>query len=196
MPLVRRPPPPVEPVPAAEDPGAGAAERRWAAARAAADAKDITLLAGALANEDDTRVREAIFTGLARIGTRESAAVLLDYLRSDDAGLRTGAIDALRAMPDAARIHLPALLADPDVDVRLLSCELARGLPASEAGRLLCDLLDRESDKNVCAAAIEVLAEVGDARALPSLRRCAERFAGDPFVVFSIKVATDSIGRP
>ena len=47
-------------------------------------------------------MREAIFTGLARIATAESAAAVVPYLRSDDASLRTGAIDALRAMPKAA----------------------------------------------------------------------------------------------
>ena len=73
----------------------------------------------------------------------------------------------LRAMPEACRPHLPALLADTDADVRLLSCELVRGLPDEEANRLLCDLLERETEKNVCAAAIEVLAEIGRPEALP-----------------------------
>ena len=89
---------------------------------------------------------------------------------------------------------MPRLLADPDSDVRLLSCELVRGLPEGEANRLLCDLLERETEKNVCAAAVEVLAEIGRPEALPALARCAERFAGDPFLAFGIKVATDRIG--
>ena len=77
-------------------------------------------------------------------------------------------------MPQACRPHLPALLADSDADVRLLSCELARGLPDDEANRLLCDLLERETEKNVCAAAVEVLAEIGRPEALPALARCAD----------------------
>jgi HEAT repeat protein len=167
------------------------------AVRAAAERPDgAALLASALEGESDPRVREAIFTGLARIGSAESAAAVLPCLRSDEAGLRTGALDALRAMPDAARAHLSTLLADPDPDVRLLSCELTRGLTDSEANRLLCDLLDRETEKNVCAAALEVLAEIGNADALPALERCAGRFASDPFIAFSIKVATDRIVQP
>jgi HEAT repeat protein len=138
-------------------------------------------------------VREAIFTGLARLASPESAAVVVPYLRSDDANLRTSAVDALRAMPAACRPHLPALLADSDADVRVLSCELARGLPDEEANRLLCDLLEREPEKNVCAAAVEVLAEVGRPEALPFLARCGSRFAGDPFMAFSLKVATERI---
>ena len=77
-----------------------------------------------------------------------------------------------------------------------MSCELARGLPDEEASRLLCDLLERESEKNVCAAAIEVLAEIGRPEAVPSLVRCGARFAGDPFIAFSIKVATKRIAAP
>jgi HEAT repeat protein len=80
--------------------------------------------------------------------------------------------------------------------VRLLSCELARGLPDGDANRLLCDLLDVEAEKNVCAAAVEVLAEIGRREALPFLTRCAQRFDGDPFVTFSIKVAMDRIMAP
>jgi HEAT repeat protein len=162
--------------------------------RAAAERPDgLALLAKALVHESDSRVREAIFTGLARLATPESAAVVVSHLRSDDANLRTGAIDALRAMPQACWPHLPAMLADSDADVRLLSCELARGLPDEEANRLLCDLLEREIEKNVCAAAIEVLAEIGRPEAVPSLMRCGARFAGDPFIAFSIKVATERI---
>jgi len=197
MPLVRKP---SSQSPAAAAPpslGEGTREQRWAAVRAAAERPDgLTLLAAALGRESDPRVREAIFTGLARLASPESAAVVVPHLRSDDANLRTGAIDALRAMPQACQPHLPALLADSDADVRLLSCELARGLPDEEANRLLCDLLERETEKNVCAAAIEVLAEIGRPEALPSLARCGTRFSGDPFITFSLKVATERIVSP
>jgi HEAT repeat protein len=197
MPLVRNPSPQAPTATAPSALGEGTSEQRWSAVRTAADRPDgLALLADALPRESDPRVREAIFTGLARLATAESAAVVVPHLRSDDATLRTGAIDALRAMPQACRPHLPALLADDDADVRLLSCELARGLPDEEANRLLCDLLERETEKNVCAAAIEVLAEIGRPEALPSLARCGTRFSGDPFITFSLKVATERIIAP
>jgi HEAT repeat protein len=196
MPLVRKPSTPA-PAAAPASPTEGTSDARWAAARAAAEKPDgVALLSSALSQEGDPRVREAIFTSLARIATTESAAAVVSYLRSDDASLRTGAIDALRAMPKASSLHLPNLLADPDADVRLLSCELARGLPDGDANRLLCELLEVETEKNVCAAAVEVLAELGRAEALPSLTRCATRFDGDPFIAFSIKVAIDRIVAP
>jgi HEAT repeat protein len=196
MPLVRKPP---SRTPAAAPPalGEGTSEQRWSAVRAAAERPDgLALLAEALSRESDARVREAIFTGLARLASPESAAVAIPYLRSEDADLRTCAVDALLAMPQACRPHLAALLTDSDADVRLLSCELVRGLPDEEANRLLCDLLERESEKNVCAAAIEVLAEIGRPEALPSLTRCGTRFSGDPFIAFSLKVATERIAAP
>ena len=198
MPLIRRPSPPPEPSAAA--PASlteGTSDQRWAAVRAAAaQPGGVARLAAALTQERDPRVLEAIFTGLARAATAESAAAVVPFIRSEDASLRAAALDALRAMSEASRPHIARLLADPDADVRLLSCELVRGLPEGEANRLLSDLLDRETEKNVAAAAVEVLAEIGRPEALPALVRCAERFAGDSFLAFSIKVATDRIGEP
>lgn len=196
MPLIRRPSPPAETAAPPQSLTEGTADQRWAAVRAAAERPDaVTRLAAALAQESDPRVREAIFTGLARAATAESAEAVSAYVRSDDAGLRRAAIDALRAMPMASRPHLPGMLADPDPDVRLLSCELLRDLPQADANALLIGLLERESTKNVAAAAVEVLAEVGRPEALPVLNRVAQRFEDDPFLAFSIKLAVDRIGR-
>jgi len=197
MPLVRRPSPPVEATDAPASLTEGTSDQRWAAVRAAAERPGgVAKLAAALPKENDPRVREAIFTALARAATAESAEAVIGYLRSDDASLRTAATDALRAMPAATRPYLAGLLGDADSDVRLLSCELARGLPEDEANRLLGDLLRHETEKNVAAAAVEVLAEIGRPAILPALAVCAERFAGYGFLLFSIKVAADRIGRP
>jgi HEAT repeat protein len=169
-------------------------DERWAAARAAAEVPGGTAaLAAALGTEKDSRVREALFTSLARIGTPESTDKLLVLLRSDDANLRTGALDALRTTISAVRQSLPRLLSDTDVDIRILSCELARSLPSEEATTLLCGLLAGEQDMNVCAAAIEVLAEVGSPEALPALAACELKFQGAPFLGFAIKIATERI---
>jgi len=199
MPLIRKDPslPPTEPAPET-DPFAGlhaaSADARWAAARALAGLPSgVAALAGALAGEKDSRVRDAIFASLARAATRESAEAVLPSLRSDDAGRRTGALDALRAMPAAAAPLLPQLLADPDPDVRLLTCEVVRALPPAEASALLGALLDREPLVNVCAAAVDVLAEAGDASVLPALRRCAERFQSETFLGFAIRIAARRI---
>lgn len=173
---------------------AGTEDERWRAARAAADiAGGVDALGRAVLVEPSARVREAMLTSLARIGSPQGAAALAHLLRVDDAGLRTGALDALRAIGADVREHLPTLLTDPDSDVRLLSCEVARALPSPEATQLLCELLERESELNVCAAAVEVLAEVATPDALPILARCQARFANEPFLTFAVKTASDRI---
>jgi hypothetical protein len=134
-----------------------------------------------------------MFTSLARIGTRESIAGILPMLRSNDAALRTGALDALRTAVTATQELLPQLLKDSDVDVRVISCELARSLPSEEANRQLCALLEGERDINVCAAAIEVLAEVGNPAALGVLADCGRRFTHVSFLCFAIKAAIERI---
>jgi HEAT repeat protein len=199
MPLIRKK---AESVPFRADRGEGdgampsdTADARRAAARAATRAGDgVQRLSAALAIENDPRVREAIFTALACIATAESAAVVVEYIRSDNAAVRTGALDALRAMPNAAGRYLRSLMDDDDGDVRILSCELARDARIEGATDLLMGLLERDQSSNVCASVIESLAEIGDDRALPALTRCAERFPNDPFIAFAVDVARSRLG--
>lgn len=196
MPLIRKTPgggtPPTPGVSATPD--SASPDARWAAIRRlAASPENAALLGECLKRERDKRVREAIFTALAQIGTRETAEIALPYLRDDDAAVRTEAMGALCAMPGAILPRIPALLSDTDSDIRLLSCEIVRQLPASTATELLCHLLNNETQANVCAAAVEVLSEVGEPSALPILAKCAERFADVPFVAFAIQVAAARI---
>ena len=166
------------------------AESRWTAARALAGRVDaVPALATALSRERVPRVREAIMTALMRIGDTASVEAMLPYLRSQDAGLRAAAIEALQALPAATAPFMALLFSDGDSDVRLLAAELARNMNASAATRLLCDLIEREQHPNVCAAAIDVLTEVGTPEALPALQKCAVRFAATPFLPFAISVA-------
>jgi HEAT repeat protein len=145
----------------------------------------ITLAAVALGVEAIPRVREAIMTALMRIGDAPSVEALLPYLRSQDSGQRAAAIEALQGLPREISPFLTALLADGDSDVRILATELARNFPAAEATRLLCGLLMVEPHPNVCAAAIDVLAEVGTEEAIPAIEQCGRRFAGTPFLPFA-----------
>jgi HEAT repeat protein len=199
MPLIRKPlETPREATPTgAEGLANPSPDIRWSTVRTiGSDPANVPALVEALGRETDMRVREAMFTALARIGTAQSASAMLPYVRSDDARLRTIALDALKAMPREAARHLETLLDDPDSDVRLLSCELARDAPGADAPRLLCALLETETHANVCAAAIEVLAEIGDASAVPTLVRCGSRFRNDPFLAFAISAASERLGAP
>jgi HEAT repeat protein len=174
--------------------GAGSPQDRWTAARQlAASPGAAQALGRAVGAERDERVREAIFTSLARIDSAGSLEAVLPHLRSDDAGLRTGALDAMRTMTGAVGTRLDALLRDIDPDVRVLACELARDLPSVRATELLARVLDNDPAVNVCAAAVDVLAEIGSTDALPSLARCADRFPDQAFLGFAVKVACERI---
>jgi hypothetical protein len=200
MPLIRK-----EPVGGAEPTRAdlqqvtaalrgGTAPERWSAARSlGAQPHAGRILGDALVEERDARVREALFTSLARLASPESVEAVIPHLRSDDAGLRTGALDALRDMIAAVRPRLPELLTDTDPDVRVLCCELVRELPAADATGLLCAVLELEPEPNVCAAAIDVLAEIGEPAALPFLDKCGARFHDQSFLIFAIKIAAARI---
>ena len=166
------------------------AETRWRAARSLGGRADaVPALAAALRVEQIPRIRQAIMTALMRVGDEASVMTLLPYLRSQDAGRRAAAIETLQALPEAIAPFMTALLADGDSDVRILATELARNMPAPDATRVLCRLLEHEPHPNVCAAAIEVLAEVGTHEAFPALQACAERFAGTPFLPFAVSIA-------
>jgi HEAT repeat protein len=165
-------------------------ETRWTAARAlAGHTEAVPELAAALARETVPRVREAIMTALMRVGDAASVEAMLPCLRSQDAGYRAAAIESLQALPEAIGPFIAPLFVDRDSDVRLLATELARNMDAPEAARLLCELIEREQHPNVCAAAIDVLTEVGTLEAIPALQKCAVRFAGTPFLPFAISVA-------
>jgi HEAT repeat protein len=195
VPLIRKAPDQPPPASgAAADLFGASPDARWAAARCAAGQPELVPhLARALAGERNENVRQAIVTSLVCIGTAEAAASLLPHLRSDEANLRTIALDGLRAMPELAKACLRDLLEDADPDVRLLACDLARDLPGRDVPALLCSLLGSDESPAVCAAAIEALVEIGDATAIPALELCAARFRDDPFLPFAIDVALERL---
>jgi HEAT repeat protein len=168
---------------------------RWKAVRdLAQDPGAHAALAGALMMETSPQVREAIFTSLVQIGSDASARAAATFIRSEDAALRTGALDALAAMPEATEHLLPDLLADADADVRLLSCELARALAPDVATQLLGALLLNEREVNVCGAAVEVLSEVGAPEAIGPMLACKARFPDEAFLGFAIDEAVARAG--
>ena len=52
-----------------------------------------------------------------------------------------------------------------------------------------------EPHPNVCAAAIDVLAEVGTRDAVPALKACAERFSDTPFLPFAVSTTIARISE-
>ncbi len=205
MPLVRKP------VGAAADAGRDAAavlaalasgtdDERWAAARAAAELPGgVAALGRGAARRERVRAcaRRCSRPGAHRARRRASSAVL-PFLRSDDASSAHGRLDALRAMHErGSAAHLPRLLARP-------RCRRPRARAASSSReharatrptRCSATCSTREPEQNVCAAAVDVLAEIGGARGAAgagALRGALSRQRRSS--AFAIKVATDRIG--
>jgi two-component system chemotaxis response regulator CheB len=138
------------------------------------------------------RVREAIMTALMRIGTRTASEALLPICAAGR-GRRGAAIEALQALPDATAPFLSALLQDADSDVRILRSSSCVACRPQRRRACLCEVLAHEPHPNVCASAIDALAEVGTRDALPALEACARRFADTPFLPFAMSIAVARI---
>ncbi|MBX3602146.1 MAG: HEAT repeat domain-containing protein [Rubrivivax sp.] len=175
---------------------ADAGVRRWAARDLAEHPGAARMLAARLAAEADTSVRAVILSSLARIGGPAAVDALLPLLRSEDAMLRNGAIEALAGLPDAVAPRIEALLADPDGDVRIFSVNLLGLLPHPRVPQWLAQVLERETEANVVGAALDVLAEVGGPELAGPLRRTLARFAGEPYIRFAAELALQRIESP
>ena len=138
-------------------------------------------------------MREALFNSLGHLASDAAVQALLPLLRTEDAGLRNGAIEALAAMPQHVAPCMDRLLLDPDPDVRIFTVNLMGELRHADVPRWLQQVLRHESHINVVAAALEVLAEVGSASDLPALRSVRERFGDDAFIQFATDIAVSRI---
>jgi hypothetical protein len=170
-------------------------ERRRAARALSAEPAAAPVLAARLACEPDPRVRDALFGSLVDIGGTQAAELVAPFIRSDDAGLRGAAVEALKRLEDHAVSALDALMSDPDTDVRILAIEITRAWPAELAIPRLQRVFEFEPHVNVCAAAVDVATEVGTEDLLTSLDGLRARFAGEPFLVFAVDIASERICR-
>jgi HEAT repeat protein len=150
-------------------------------------------LCTAVAAEEQAFVREAIFTALIQLGTKTVAQGLMPLLRSEDAGLRNGAIEALKTMPDTAASCVFESLKDGNRDVRIFGVDILGALASSDSPRWLIRVIEEETDVNVCAAAVDGLTECGNDEAVAPLRRLLERFPDQPFLEFSVQTALTRI---
>lgn len=170
-----------------------ASARRQAARTLSTLPEATALLCARLACEPSASVRSIIFTGLIAHPSPAAVEGLLPFLRSEDVSLRNAAIDALQNMPLEVVPSMDLLLADPDSDVRIMAVNIL-GLiqhPAAPA-RLLRVAVD-DPHVNVCAAALDALAEVGAPEAIPILECVAHRFPDVPFIQYAVATAVRRI---
>ncbi|MGA2290503.1 HEAT repeat domain-containing protein [Bradyrhizobium sp.] len=164
-------------------------ERRHAARALSKDPAGASILAARLQSEPDPRVRDALFGSLSDIGGTHAAELVAPFIRSDDAGLRGGAIEALKRLEGDAVAVLDALMNDPDTDVRILAVEVTRAWPGELAIPRLRRVFELDPHVNVCAAAVDVATEVGTEDLLPALNGLRDRFANEQFLLFAVDIA-------
>ena len=170
-----------------------AVARRRAARELAGDAAAVDAICNALEVETDAGCRHAMLTALLVTGGERAKARLLQLLRSEDAGLRNGAIEVLQGMPGLAGEYMDGLLADPDSDVRIFSVNILESLCHDRVPEWLMQVLHNDDHVNVCAAAVDVLTEVGGPECLLALEALPYRFPDEPFVDFAVRTAVRRI---
>lgn len=169
------------------------ATRRRAARALTAMPDAVAVVCSHFANEHNLSVRSIILTGL--IVNKSSAVVdgLLPLLRSEDANLRNSAIEALQQMPDEVAPRVETMLADPDSDVRIFAINVLAALPHPMVPEWLRRVVTLDTHVNVCAAALDALAEVGEPDVIADVEALADRFSDVAFIKFAVDAAVRRI---
>jgi HEAT repeat protein len=142
-----------------------------------------------LADEPDPTARDAILTALATQDTEAAAGGMIDFLASEDAGLRNAVVDALATMPHGVPPLLPRLTTSPDSDVRVLVAMLLGVLEHPGVVPALVEMVNTDPHANVVGAALDSLLPLASAAHIALLERTLARFPGDPFLDFTIRAA-------
>ncbi len=167
--------------------------RRWCARDLAQYVEASPFLVQQLKKESNKSVREVIITSLIKIGDRTAVEGLIECLRSDDAHLRNSAIEALKEMPDKVSRFMEDLIRDPDPDIRIFAVNIMESLRDRNVEDWLIRIIENDSHINVCGAAIDLLAELGTEKALPSLEKVKKRFSESPYIQFAAEMAISRI---
>jgi HEAT repeat protein len=163
--------------------------RRWAAHGLATCSDASRVLVDRLTIESDSAVREMILSSLTLIQDDVAIAGLVACLRSEDAGLRNEAIDAMKQLPDAVAPIMHGLLKDSDADVRIFAVNILESLRHPNVESWLIDVIEHDATLNVCATAVDLLVEVGTAAAREPLRRLQARYPDEPYIQFAAALA-------
>jgi HEAT repeat protein len=172
----------------------GLAATRREAAREIVHCHDAAAaLMSRLKREQDVSVREAILNTLLRLNDPSTVGELADCLRSEDAALRNEVIETIKRMGNEVAPVLRSLLADPDPDVRIFVVNILDSEQHPEVESWLIEVIERDKHVNVCAAAVDLLCEVGTETAVEPLIRLKARFASDAFIQFAADLALKRI---
>lgn len=167
--------------------------RRWAARDLVRYPDSISVLIYHLTQEQNLSVREVMLTTLVRLNNPVAVACLVGFLRTEDVALRNEAVEALREYPDFVAEIIPELLLDKSPDVRIFGVNVLESLRHPDVEKWLIQVIENDPQMNVCATAVDVLAEVGTQRSRQALERLKSRFPDVAYLEFAIDVATRRI---
>ena len=167
-----------------------------AALRAALDARSIDALIALLVGQTDPLVSETAFTHLARLDGAFPGEALIRLMREGDTALRNGAIETLGSLGERAVDALAPLILDAgaDADARIYALTALALVASSRAAKLALDVALNDADVNICAAAVDVVAESGVRAMAAALDRVAARFPERPFLAFAAGAAQHRLG--
>ena len=171
------------------------AARRWAARDLLAFPQATVALVARLQCEDERSVREVILTTLTRLGDDIAVAGMVDWLRSEDVQMRNEAIAAMKELPEEVAPIMGALLNDADSDVRIMAVNILESLCHPKVEQWLLEVIDKDMVVNVCGTAVDLLGEVGTARAQEALEHLKLRFATEPYIQFAANIALKRIAK-
>lgn len=143
--------------------------------------------------EDDPQALDSILHTLGCMGSTEAVEFILPCLRSSDPFKRNQAIEVLKGLPDQVAPFIEDLLHDPDPDVRIFTVNVLESLKHPHVVSWLIDVIQLDDHINVCATALDLLAEVGDETCLPALYEAGKRFPEEPYFEFTIHMAIERI---
>jgi HEAT repeat protein len=170
-------------------------ERRWAARDLAEYKEASSYLIEQLMKEKDITVREIIISSLLSIGDEIAISGLIDCLKSDDAHLRNSAIEALQQIPEQVAPYIENLLHDKEPDVIIFTINILESLRHPKVVKWLIDVIENDENVNVCATALDLLAELGTEEAIQAIKKVKERFKNEPYIQFASDIALRRIGE-
>jgi len=120
-------------------------------------------------------VQESADNALRKIGGKEAVNGVIPLLRSDDAPVRNGAMDILRALGSQELPSLIPLLKDEDVDIRIFATDILGSAGNVMAVAPLCEALLKDPEVNVRYQAAVSLGDLG----LPEAAKCLNQAMRD-----------------
>lgn len=134
--------------------------------------------------EPQLSVREALFTTLAHMADETALKGLVGCLTSEDTCLRNEAIAALKQVTPLLEPYLRPVLESPDADLRIFAFNVLSTPKNADHLAWVEPFIRAEENVNVCAAALEMLVEVGDCTLTSLIGELKTRFFDEDYIQF------------